>query len=278
MVFLAGMAFCSMANAQTSSSSTSAFTDDRERESYALGMYLGQGWKKNGLDVDIDLVARAIKDEQSGNPTLLDQKQMMDAISQLRQTVQMNQQKIQAEAADKNQKEGAAFLAQNSKLPGVMTLPDGLEYKIITDGTGPSPSATDIVTVNYKGTFLDGTEFDGSDKAGHPAQFPVNRVIPGWTEALQKMKVGSKWELFIPSALAYGPMGHQPVIGPDEVLIFEVDLLSISASPPPPALRQPLTSDIIRVPSAEEMKNGAQVETIKASDLQKMQAQQASTN
>jgi FKBP-type peptidyl-prolyl cis-trans isomerase len=272
------MAFCSIANAQTSSSSASAFTDDRERESYALGMYLGQGWKKNGLDVDIDMVARALKDSQSGGPTVLNQQQMMDAISQLRRTVQMNQQKIQAEAAANNQEQGAAFLAQNKAQPGVMTLPDGLEYKIITDGTGPSPSATDVVTVNYKGTFLNGTEFDGSDKAGHPAQFPVNRVIPGWTEALQKMKVGSKWELYIPSDLAYGPSGHPPVIGPDEVLVFEVELLSISAPPAPAPPRQPLTSDIIRVPSAEEMKNGAQVETIKASDLQKMQAQQASTN
>jgi hypothetical protein len=158
-------------------------------------------------------------------------------------------------------------------------LPDGLQYKIIKDGTGASPGPTDIVVVNYTGTFVDGTLFDSSERQGppsRPAQFPVNAVIPGWTKGLEMMKVGSKWDLYIPSDLAYGPPGRPPRIGPNKALIFEVELLAIRPGSPPPPPAQPLTSDIIKVPSQEEMQKGAQIETIKASDLQKMQQQ--STN
>jgi FKBP-type peptidyl-prolyl cis-trans isomerase FklB len=128
---------------------------------------------------------------------------------------------------EKNKKEGEAFLAENKKKEGVKTLPSGLQYKVIKEGTGKSPKATDKVSTHYRGTLIDGTEFDSSYKRGQPATFPVNGVIPGWTEALQLMKVGSKWQLFIPSKLAYGERGAPPVIGPYSVLIFTVELLAI---------------------------------------------------
>jgi FKBP-type peptidyl-prolyl cis-trans isomerase FklB len=129
--------------------------------------------------------------------------------------------------ADKNQKEGEVFLAENKKKKGVVTLPSGLQYRVITAGTGKIPKVTDTVTTHYRGTLIDGTEFDSSYKRGEPASFPVNGVVKGWTEALQLMKVGSKWQLFIPSNLAYGPQGAGQVIGPNATLIFEIELLSI---------------------------------------------------
>jgi len=129
--------------------------------------------------------------------------------------------------ADKNQKEGEVFLAENKKKKGVITLPSGLQYQVIKEGTGKIPKATDTVTTHYRGTLIDGTEFDSSYKRGEPASFPVNGVIKGWTEALQLMKVGSKWQLFIPSNLAYGPQGAGQAIGPNATLIFEIELLSI---------------------------------------------------
>ena len=155
-------------------------------------------------------------------------------------------------------------------------LPDGLQYQVITAGTGAVPTVADMVTVNYSGTLLDGTEFDSSYKRGQPAQFPVSNVIPGWTEALTQMKVGSKWQLFIPSELAYGEPGR-PGIPPNSVLIFEMELLSTQHrrrhAPPPSA--QPLTSDIIKVPSAEEMKKGAKIEVIKPEDVAKASSNQS---
>jgi FKBP-type peptidyl-prolyl cis-trans isomerase len=275
LMLLAGTIIVSPCHAQTDMSGTNLLTSDKARESYALGMYFGQGWKKSDMDIDVDLLVRGIKESQAGGPTLLTPQQMTDALNELRKTVAMNRQKAQMEEAKKNQAEGEAFLAANKTKPGVVTLPDGLQYKVITEGAGQTPTPNDMVSVNYRGTFVDGSEFDGSDKSGHPAQFPVGAVIHGWTEALEKMTVGSKWELYIPSDLAYGPNGRPPVIGPDKTLIFEVELLSTAPQPAPPP-RQPLTSDIIRVPSADEMKKGAKVETIKASDLQKME--QTSTN
>ena len=279
LIFLAGTVLISTCRGQTppdsSMGDTNILNSDKARESYALGMYFGQGWKKSDMDIDVDLLVRGIKESQAGGATLLTSQQMTDALNDLRKTVTANRQKAQMEEAKKNQAEGATFLAENKTKPGVITLPDGLQYKVITEGAGQTPAPNDMVSVNYTGTFVDGTVFDSSTKAGHPAQFPVGAVIHGWTEALEKMTVGSKWELYIPSDLAYGPSGRPPVIGPDKTLVFTVELLSATPQAPPPP-RQPLTSDIIRVPSAEEMKNGAKVETIKASDLQKME--QTSTN
>jgi FKBP-type peptidyl-prolyl cis-trans isomerase 2 len=158
-------------------------------------------------------------------------------------------------------------------------LPDGsnaeMQYKVITEGSGPTPQSNDVVQVNYRGTLIDGKEFDSSAKHGGPQKFPANRVVRGWSEALQHMKVGSKWELFIPSSLAYGDVGN-PNIEPGSTLLFEVELVGIEPPQAPPT-SQPLTSDIIKVPSAEELKKGAKIEVIKPEDAARM-ANQAHTN
>jgi len=277
-IFFVGAALFSVCQGQTPAapaSGSSALPDQKSRESYALGMYLGEGIKKTGVDLDLDMLLRGLKESESGGATLLTPQEMSQSMMDFRKDVQATRAKAQAEEGKKNEAAGTAFLEQNKSKPGVVTLPDGLQYKIIKEGTGQTPGPNDNVSVNYKGSLVDGTVFDSSERAGHPVEFPVRAVIPGWTEALEKMTVGSKWQLYIPSNLAYGPNGRPPVIGPNETLIFDVELLSISQPAPAPP-RQPLTSDIIRVPSAEEMKNGAKVETIKASDVEKMQ--QTATN
>jgi FKBP-type peptidyl-prolyl cis-trans isomerase FklB len=262
---------CLSAAAPLLADGTNVFNDDRQRASYAVGMMLGLNWQQQGIDVDLDLVSRGVKDAQSGGATLLTPQEMRNTLEQFQKTLAAKQQQLRAELAAKNKAEGEAFLATNKNNPGVITLTNGLQYKIITDGSGAMPALDATVTVNYRGTFLNGTEFDSSAKAGHPVQFQANRVIPGWTEALTQMKVGAKWQLFIPSELAYGEQGNR-VIPPNSTLIFEVELLD-TQTPQPPAPAAPLTSDIIKVPSAEEMKKGAKIEVIKPSDIPKYQSQ-----
>jgi FKBP-type peptidyl-prolyl cis-trans isomerase len=172
-------------------------------------------------------MARGLRDALSGGKTLLTDDQAQAAIMEVQNDMRQKQQaKMQLEGAA-NKKEGEAFLAGNKGKEGIVTLPSGLEYKILKQGTGPKPTANDTVVCNYKGTLINGTEFDSSYKRGQPATFPVSGVIKGWTEALQLMPVGSKWQLFIPSDLAYGDRGAGPDIGPDSTLIFEVELMSI---------------------------------------------------
>ncbi len=179
----------------------------KDKVSYAIGLDMGNGLKKNEIDIDPNIVARAIKDIQSGSKPLMTEEEARATIMGLQKDLQAKQQERAKIQGEKNEKEGAAFLAQNKTKKGVKTLPSGLQYKVITEGKGKSPKASDTVTVQYRGTLIDGTEFDSSYKRGQPATFPVNGVIKGWTEALQLMKEGSKWELFIPSDLAYGEKG-----------------------------------------------------------------------
>jgi FKBP-type peptidyl-prolyl cis-trans isomerase FklB len=249
---------------------TNTLTDEKSRVSYAIGMMLGHNWQQQGLEVDPDIAAHAIKDVQAGGATLLSQAEMQETLTEFQKTFRVKQQKMQAEKAEKSKAEGETFLTTNKNSSAVVTLPDGLQYTVLAEGTGQKPSASDIVSVNYRGTLLDGTEFDSSYKRGQPAQFPVNGVIKGWTEALQLMKTGSKWKLFIPANLAYGENGQRG-IPPNSVLVFDVELLSVQPAPPPAAPPQPLTSDIIKVPSAEEMRKGAKIETLKPEDVQKLQ-------
>ena len=254
---------------------TNQLADEKSRVSYAIGLSIGHNFKQQGLDIDPDLVGRAIKDVVTGGTELLNEAQM-------RETLQNFQKEFRTRQLAKFKVEGEAFLATNKLNPGVktlsVTLPSGqtseLQYLVITNGDGPVPKATDRVSVNYRGTLINGTEFDSSFKRGHPATFPVSGVIPGWTQALEKMPVGSKWKLFIPSELAYGERGSQPSIPPNSTLLFDVELLSIEAAPPAPAAPAQLTSDIIKVPSAEEMSKGAKIETLKSEDVLKAQAQQ----
>ena len=249
--------------------STNVLSDDKSKASYAIGMSIGHNFQQQNLDIDLDLVLRGMKDMQAGGATLMTVPEMQSTLKAFQQEMMAKQMKARQALAESNKVAGAAFLADNKTKPGVVTLPSGLQYQVITAGTGAIPAATDTVTVNYRGSLLDGTEFDSSYKRGQPASFPVGGVIHGWTEALEKMPVGSKWKLFIPSDLAYGEQGNRG-IPPNSTLIFEVELLDTKATPPP-ASAQPLTSDIIKVPSADEMKHGAKIETIKAEDVQKMQ-------
>ena len=204
-----------------------ALKTEKDKLSYSLGMDVAGSFMRQGVEVDPGVFARGFADAYSGGPTLLTEAEVKTAIANLQKSLMAKQQAKFKEEAVKNKAAGEAFLAANAKKPGVVTLPSGLQYKVIKEGTGPMPTAGDTVTVNYKGTLIDGTEFDSSYKRGTPATFPVKGVIPGWTEALQKMKVGSTWELFIPPKLAYGERGAGHVIGPDSTLIFEVELLSI---------------------------------------------------
>jgi len=253
---------------------TNTLTDEKSRVSYAIGMMLGNTFfKRQGLepgDVDMDIAAQGMKAVQTGGATLLTPDEAQATLKTFQQEFRVKQQARQAELAVKNRAAGDAFLSANKKNSGVQSLPDGLQYVVLTNGTGALPAASDMVTVNYRGMLLDGTEFDSSYKRGQPAQFPVSGVIRGWTEALLKMPVGSKWKLFIPSELAYGEQGNRG-IPPNSVLIFEVELLDAKA-PAPAAATPPLTSDIIKVPSAAEMKNGAKVEVIKSEDAAKAPA------
>ncbi|HWF90956.1 MAG TPA: FKBP-type peptidyl-prolyl cis-trans isomerase [Terriglobales bacterium] len=206
-----------------------SLTTQKQKFSYALGMNLGTGMHEQSVEVDPEIVARGMKDAISGAKPLLTEDEARQVMMEVRTQVQKAQQaKMQLEAAT-NKKEGAAFLAANKSKPGVVTLPSGLQYKIITAGTGPKPTASDTVVCNYRGTLINGKEFDSSYKRGQPATFPLNGVIKGWTEALQLMPVGSKWQLFIPSDLAYGERSPSPDLGPDSTLIFEVELLSIQS-------------------------------------------------
>jgi FKBP-type peptidyl-prolyl cis-trans isomerase len=201
----------------------------KDKVSYALGANLGMNLHNQSVDVDTAIVLRGLKDALAGGKLLLTDDEAKAALTQLQTDLRNKQMEKMKEAADLNKKAGTYFLDANKAKEGVVTLPSGLQYKILTAGTGPKPTATDTVSCNYRGTLLDGTEFDSSYKRGQPASFSVAGVIKGWTEALQLMPVGSKWQLFIPSDLAYGDRGADPRsgIGPGATLIFEVELLSI---------------------------------------------------
>jgi FKBP-type peptidyl-prolyl cis-trans isomerase len=203
----------------------------KDKTSYAIGMNIGAGvaakLKQQPLDVDQAVLLRGFKDALAGSKTLLTEAEERTVLTQLSLEARKKQEEQMRLAAEPNKKLGEEFLAANKTKDGVVTLPSGLQYKILTEGTGPKPTATDTVSCNYRGTLINGTEFDSSYKRGQPASFPLNQVIKGWTEALQLMPVGSKWQLFIPADLAYGDPGRGPQIGPGATLIFEIELLSI---------------------------------------------------
>jgi FKBP-type peptidyl-prolyl cis-trans isomerase FklB len=194
--------------------------NQKDKISYVFGMDIGNNLKRQSIDIDPDILARGIKDALSGGKTLLTEQEVREVTTAF-------QKEIMARLGEKNKKEGEAFLAENKKKEGIKTLPSGLQYKVIKAGTGKKPKLTDTVTTQYRGTLIDGTEFDSSYRRGQPATFPVNGVIPGWTEALQLMEEGAKWMLFVPGKLAYGDRGAGPQIGPNATLIFEVELISI---------------------------------------------------
>jgi FKBP-type peptidyl-prolyl cis-trans isomerase FklB len=221
--------------ATASQGAVTALTTTKQKASYAIGMNWGTGLHRQGVDVDSAALVQGMKDALAGGKTLLTEEEARAALQQLQSEMQAKQQAKAAQEGEGNKKEGDTFLAANKTKEGVVTLPSGLQYKILTPGTGPKPTAADSVVCNYKGTLINGTEFDSSYKRGEPATFPVTGVIKGWTEALQLMPVGSKWQLVIPSDLAYGPRGTPGgPIGPNATLIFEVELMSIKDKNPAP--------------------------------------------
>jgi FKBP-type peptidyl-prolyl cis-trans isomerase FklB len=266
-----------------------AFADQRQKMSYAIGMSIGNNIKRGGVDMDLDVLGGAMRDVVAGKESRMTEQEAQEAIMAYQQESRTKREEDRKKVAEKNKQESEKFLAENKNKPGVMTkevtLQDGtkteLQYKVIKEGAGATPKSNDTVTVNYKGTLINGKEFDSSAKLGKPAQFTVNRVVRGWTEALQLMKEGAKWELYLPPALGYGDFGSGATIEPGAALIFEVELVG-TETPPPPAPPQPLTSDIIKVPSAEELKKGAKIEVLKAEDVERQlktnQAAGAKTN
>jgi FKBP-type peptidyl-prolyl cis-trans isomerase FklB len=200
---------------------------DKEKLSYSIGMDIGGNLKRQSVEVDPDLLAKGLKDSYGGGKTVLTEDEARKAITDFQKTMTAKQAETMKKLSEKNKADGEKFLAENAKKEGVKTLPSGLQYKEIAPGTGKSPKATDTVTTHYKGTLIDGTEFDSSHKRGQPATFQVSGVIPGWTEALQSMKEGAKWQLFVPSNLAYGERGAGREIGPNATLIFDVELISV---------------------------------------------------
>jgi len=221
--------------AKTPAKATLTLTTPKDKASYGIGLNIGKGMHKDAIDIDPNILFQGFKDGFSGNKQLLTDEEIKSVLTALQAHVREMQDERTKQLAETNKKEGEAFLAANKAKPGVITLPDGLQYKIITAGTGPMPAASDTVECNYRGTFIDGTEFDSSAKTGKPATFNVSQVIHGWTEALQLMPVGSKWQLFVPSEMAYGTRGASTLIGPNAVLLFDVELLSIQSKGAPPA-------------------------------------------
>ncbi|HSE14006.1 MAG TPA: FKBP-type peptidyl-prolyl cis-trans isomerase [Candidatus Deferrimicrobium sp.] len=200
---------------------------DKEKISYSIGMDIGGSLKRGAVEVDPDLLAKGLKDSYGGGKTMLTEDQARQAIEDFQKTQMAKQAETMKVLSEKNKADGERFLAENAKKEGVKVLPSGLQYKVIAPGTGKSPTTADTVTTHYRGTLIDGTEFDSSYKRGQPATFPVSGVIPGWTEALQLMKEGAKWQLFVPPGLAYGERGAGQVIGPNATLVFEVELLTV---------------------------------------------------
>jgi FKBP-type peptidyl-prolyl cis-trans isomerase len=200
---------------------------EKDKVSYAIGANIGKSMRKDTVDIDPAIFSRGMKDALAGGKLLLTDDEMKAALTKLQTGLRAKQEEAMQKAGDINKKAGDDFLAQNKTKEGVVALPDGLQYKILKEGTGPKPAASDTVVCNYRGTLIDGTEFDSSYKRGQPATFPVSGVIKGWTEAVQLMPVGSKWQLFLPADLAYGNRGAGSDIGPNATLIFEVELLSI---------------------------------------------------
>ncbi len=201
--------------------------DQKDKVSYSIGLDIGATFKKQNMDINPDILSAGLKDAMTGADPLMNEQQMQEVLMAFSKEMRDKQMVAAKEAAGKNTAAGEKFLAENKAKPGVKTTASGLQYKVIQEGSGPMPKESDVVVTHYRGRLLDGKEFDSSYKRNEPATFPVNGVIKGWTEALQLMKVGSKYELYIPASLAYGERGAGQDIGPNETLIFEVELKDI---------------------------------------------------
>jgi len=256
---------------------TVELTDIQDKVSYSIGMNLGLQFKRDAVNINPDLLAKGMQDTLKGDPQLTE-TEMRSVLQAYQAEHQKKMQQARKEQSEENSAASKAFLNENANKPGVKTTASGLQYKVLTSGEGESPKATDTVSVHYTGTLIDGTKFDSSVDRGQPAEFAVNRVIKGWTEGLQMMKPGDKWQLFIPSELGYGERGSGRTIGPNQALIFDVELLSVKPAATPAPKSNVVTSDIIKVPSKAELEKGAKIEVIKKEDLEKLQQEQKQGN
>jgi FKBP-type peptidyl-prolyl cis-trans isomerase FklB len=224
-LFCAGL-YAAEKAAQTQPQSGPAMTD-KQKTSYSIGLNIGLNLHEQEVPIDFATLSKGIQDGLANAKPALSEAEIRTVLMALQKEVADKQASKKKAMAEKNSKEADTFLTANKAKQGVVTLPSGLQYKVITQGKGPKPAATDTVVTHYKGTFMDGKQFDSSYERGEPATFTVNGVIPGWTEALQLMPVGSKWQLWVPSKLAYGENGFQNVIPPNAPLLFEIELVSI---------------------------------------------------
>jgi FKBP-type peptidyl-prolyl cis-trans isomerase FklB len=225
MVMLAYLAGC--APEEASSASELKLDTPKNRISYTIGVNIGQDFKTQNMDVDPDVLLMGLKDTLSGKELQLTEEEMVQEIQNFQQEMQARMVAEMEEQATRNKAEGEAFLVENAKQEGVVVTESGLQYKVLEPGEGDMPGPADVATVHYRGTLIDGTQFDSSYDRGQPATFPVGGVIPGWTEALQLMQPGAKWQLFIPAELAYGERGAGQDIGPNATLLFDVELISV---------------------------------------------------
>jgi len=220
----------SLASAQNEKAAPggSQLKDQKQKVSYGIGYNLGQNLMRDNLDLDPQMLVKGIMDAMKKQKPQMTEEEIRSTLLAFQQQLRDEQQTKMKKAAQENVAKGKKFLADNAKKEGVKTTKSGLQYKVVKSGSGKTPKLDDRVTTHYRGTLIDGTEFDSSYKRNQPATFPVNGVISGWTEALQLMKEGDKWQLFIPSDLAYGERGSGPDIGPNEVLIFDIELLKVN--------------------------------------------------
>lgn len=273
---LTGLLMSSLAVAKgadaVSTNATDVLKNDVDKLSYSFGLNMGSNIKQQQIDVNAEAIMRGLHDGLQGKNPLMTPQEIQVIQDAFRKELQAKREARVKEMKEKNKAEGEKFLAENAAKEGVKSFPSGLQYKVVREGSGPKPKPSDRVAVHYRGTLLNGTEFDASSRRGpEPAVFGVTQVIKGWTEALTNMNVGSKWELYIPSGLAYGESGSRN-IEPNSTLVFDVELVDIKQQELPP---QPITSDIIKVPSKAELDAGAKIEIIKPEDLKKLTNQPA---
>jgi FKBP-type peptidyl-prolyl cis-trans isomerase FklB len=245
-----------------------AFKDQKAKTSYAVGINIGSAWKRQDIELDLEQVMKGIRETLAGQPQLT-QQEVTETLRAYQTELRLKQEEKRKQLSDKNKADAEKYFAENKTKPGVITLPSGLQYKVVRQGDGPTPPTNSIVNVHYKATLLDGTELDNSYSRGKPQEFDVNNApLKAWPEVLPKMKVGSKWQIAIPSELAYGERGFGGNVAPNAALLYEVELLGFKPFTPPP-LPEPVTSDIIKVPSAEGLKKGEKIEIIKPDQLKK---------
>lgn len=233
ILLLAGLGACKKAGtAETKTLKTEDLNSQKKKVSYAIGLDIGQNFKTRDMDIDMELLIQGLRDSQKKEKPLLSSEEIQKVMTQFQQDMMKAEQEKRAIQGQGNKVKEEAFLKENAQKPGVKVTASGLQYVVLRQGTGPQPKESDTVKVHYRGTLLDGTEFDSSYKRNEPAVFPLKGVIKGWTEALQLMKVGSKYQIFLPSSLAYGERGAGQVIGPYATLVFEVELLGIEKAAP----------------------------------------------